>query len=120
MRLSKAILVATLMLSMNSITTFAADSVTTSATSLSEVNVDIISRADHALRDYLLACSVHDGQAIGQAVTSDAVFEYVLEEPGSYLTIDAASLSEHCAVEERTGDSPLRISNLIGENQATV
>jgi hypothetical protein len=112
MRLPNAILIATLMLSMNSMTTLAADSVNASATSASEVNADAISRADHALRDYLLACSVHDAQAIGRAVTADAVFEYVLEEPGSYLTIDATSLRAHCAVEDRAGESPLRISNL--------
>jgi hypothetical protein len=112
MRLPKAILIATLMLSMNSISALAADSVTASATSLSQVNADVISRADHALRDYLLACSVHDGQAIGRAVTADAVFEYVLEEPGSYLTIDATSLPTHCASDERSGESPLRISNV--------
>ena len=111
MRLPKVLLIATLMLSMNSMTTLAADPVTASAASLSKVNADVISRADRALRDYLLACSLHDGQAIGKAVTSDAVFEYVLE-PGSYLTIDATSLRAHCAVEEQTGESPLRISNL--------
>ena len=112
MRLPKVPLIATLMLSMNSMTTLAADPVTAPAASLSKVNAEVISRADRALRDYLLACSIHDGQAIGKAVTSDAVFEYVLEEPGSYLTIDATSLRAHCAVEEQTGESPLRISNL--------
>jgi hypothetical protein len=45
-------------------------------------------------------------------VTSDAVFEYVLEEPGSYLTIDATSLRAHCVGEEHTGESPLNVSNL--------
>lgn len=112
MHLPKTILIAAMILSMNSVSTLAADSVTASATSLSEVNANVISRADHALRDYLLACSIRDGQAIGRAVTGDAVFEYVLEEPGSYLTIDATSLRAHCAGEERTGESPLRISNL--------
>jgi hypothetical protein len=112
MRLPKVLLIATLMLSMNSMTTLAADPVTAPAASLSKVNADVISRADRALRDYLLACAVHDGQAIGKAVTSDAVFEYVLEEPGSYLTVDATSLHAHCAVEEQTAKSPLQISNL--------
>jgi hypothetical protein len=112
MHLPKAILIATMMLSMNSMSALAADSVTASATSLSRVNANVISRADHALRDYLLACSTGDGQAIGRAVTGDAVFEYVLEEPGSYLTIDGTSLRAHCAGEERTGVSPLRISNV--------
>jgi hypothetical protein len=110
MRLPKAMLIAALMLSMNSMTALAADPVT--APAVSKVNADVISRADHVLHDYVLACSVHDGQAIGRAVTSDAVFEYVLEEPGSYLTIDATSLRAHCAIEERIGKSPLHISNL--------
>jgi hypothetical protein len=109
----KAMLIAALMLSMNSITALASDAaVTASATALSKANADVISRADHALRDYVLACSVRDGQAIGQTVTSDAVFEYVLEEPGTYLTIDATSLRAHCVGAERTGESPLNVSNL--------
>jgi hypothetical protein len=113
MHLPKALLIAALMLSMNSITTLASDAaVTASATSLSKANADVISRADHALRDYVLACSAHDGQAIGQTVTSDAVFEYVLEEPGSYLTIDATSLRAHCAGGQIIGESSLRLSNL--------
>jgi hypothetical protein len=112
MRLPKAVLIAALMLSMNSMTTLAADLVTAPVASVSKVNADLTSRADHVLHDYVLACSVHDGQAIGRAVTSDAVFEYVLDEPGSYLTIDATSLLAHCAIEERIGKSPLRISNL--------
>jgi hypothetical protein len=113
MRLPKAVLIAALMLSMNSMTTLAADLVPAPAASMSKVNADLTSRADHVLHDYVLACSVHDGQAIGRAVTSDAVFEYVLDEPGSYLTIDATSLLAHCAIEERIGKSPLRISNLL-------
>src|SRR4030088_1504632 len=113
MRLPKAILIIAIsMLSMSSITTLAAGSINGSATSLSEVKADVISRADHALRDYLLACSAHDGQAIGRAVTSDAVFEYVLEEPGSYLTIDATSLHAHCAGGQLIGESSLRLSKL--------
>jgi hypothetical protein len=112
MHLPKAMLIAALMLSMNSMTTLASDAVTASATSLSKANADVISHADHALRDYVLACSVHDGQAIGRTVTNDAVFEYVLEEPGSYLTIDGTSLRAHCVGEEPTGESPLRISTL--------
>jgi hypothetical protein len=113
MHLPKATLIAALMLSMTSITTLASDAaVTASATSLSNANADVISRADNALRDYVIACSAHDGQAIGQTVTSDAVFEYVLEEPGSYLTIDATSLHAHCAGGQLIGESSLRLSKL--------
>ena len=113
MHLPKATLIAALMLSMTSITALASDAaVTASATSLSKPNADVISRADHALRDYVIACSAHDGQAIGQTVTSDAVFEYVLEEPGSYLTIDATSLHAHCAGGQLIGESSLRLSKL--------
>jgi hypothetical protein len=112
MRLPNAMLIAALMLPMNALTALAADPVTAPAASVSKINADVISRVDHVLQNYVLACSVHDGQAIGRAVTSDAVFEYVLEDPGSYLTIDATSLRAHCAIEEPLENSPLHISNL--------
>jgi ketosteroid isomerase-like protein len=112
MRLRGTIIVAALMLLTNSITTLAADPTNIPAISQSRVNADVISRADHALRDYVLACLLNDGRAIGRAVTNDAVFEFALDDPGSYLSIDATSLRAHCADEEPAAASEVRISNV--------
>jgi hypothetical protein len=38
-------------------------------------------------------CSTGDIEAFARIVTSDAVVEYALEEPGRYLTVEAAALS---------------------------
>jgi hypothetical protein len=51
-------------------------------------------------------------QAIGHSVTSDAVFEYALQEPGSYVTVDATSLSTHWSNDAHTKHSPTNVSNL--------
>jgi hypothetical protein len=112
MHLRGTIIVAALMLLTNSFTALAADPTTVPAISQSRVNADVISRADHAVRDYVLACSARDGSAIGRAVTSDAVFEFALDEPGSYLSVDATSLRALCAGEESAAVSQVRISNV--------
>jgi ketosteroid isomerase-like protein len=112
MRLTKTLVTTAVLLLTNSITTLADEPTHTPATSQSKLNAAVISNVDHALRDYLLACSTHDAQAIGHSVTSDAVFEYALEEPGSYVTVDATSLRAHCSSDASTKHSPTDVSNL--------
>jgi hypothetical protein len=60
------------------------------ATPYAAADGNLIARADRALRDYVAARSIGDDEAI---VTSDAVVEYALEEPGTYLVVEAAALS---------------------------
>jgi hypothetical protein len=112
MRLRVTLIVAALMLLTNSITALGADPTNIPAISQSRVNADVIFRADHAVRDYVLACYLSDGPAIGRAVTSDAVFEFALDEPGMYLSVDATSLRAHCAAAEPAEVSQVRISNV--------
>ena len=73
-------------------TGFAAEATHVPATALAAANADLIARADRALRDYVAACSTGDDEAMARIVTSDAVVEYALKEPGTYLTVDAAAL----------------------------
>jgi len=112
MRLRVTLSVAALMLLTNSITALAADTTNIPAIPQSTIYADVIFRADHAVRDYVLACYLSDGPAIGRAVTSDAVFEFALDEPGSYLSVDATSLRAHCAAVESVEASQVRISNV--------
>ena len=67
-------------------TAFAAEATHVPATALAAANADLIARADRALRDYVAACSTGDDKAMARIVTSDAVVEYALKEPGTYLT----------------------------------
>jgi len=67
---------------------------------------------DRALRDYVAACSSGDNEAFARIVTSDAVVEYALEEPGTYLAVEAAVLSANrSAISKQTGTGA-HISNL--------
>ena len=112
MRLTKILVTTAALLLTNSITTLADEPTHTPATSHAAQNAAVISKVDHALRDYLLASSRHDAQAIGNSVTSDAVFEYALAEPGSYLTVDATSLRAHWANDTNTQRPSTNVSNL--------
>lgn len=66
----------------------------------SAASANLIARADRALRDYVAACSTGDIEAFARIVTSDAVLEYALEEPGTYLAVEATALSA-----KRSGNS---------------
>jgi ketosteroid isomerase-like protein len=117
MRLTKLLVTTALvttaaLLLTNSITTLADEPTHTPATSHAAQNAALISKVDHALHDYLLASSRHDAQAIANSVTGDAVFEYALEEPGSYLTVDATSLRAHWSNDTNTQHSSTNVSNL--------
>jgi hypothetical protein len=85
--------VATALLTMTAYAGFTAEVTHVPATAHAAASADLITRANRALRDYLAACSSGDDEAIARNVTSDAVVEYALEEPGTYLTVEAAELS---------------------------
>jgi ketosteroid isomerase-like protein len=112
MRLTKTLVTTAVLLLTNSIATLADEPAHTPATSQAKLNAAVISTVDHVLRDYLLASSTRDAQAIGKLVTSDAVFEYALQEPGSYVTVDATSLRAHWSNDANTKRSPEVVSNL--------
>jgi SnoaL-like domain len=72
---------------------FTAEPTHVPATAQAAASANLIARADRALRDYVAACSTGDEEALARIVTSDAVVEYTLEEPGTYLAVEAAVLS---------------------------
>ena len=105
-------LAATLLLTMTVHAGLAAEATHVPATSQAVANANLIARADHALRDYVAACSTGDDEAIARTVTSDAVIEYPLEEPGMYIAAEAAALSANCFGNAEQAASPAHISNL--------
>lgn len=84
---------ATVLLAMTVHTSFAAERTHVPATALAAAKADLIFRAERALRGYVAACSTGDAEAIARIVTSDAVVEYVLKEPGTYFVVEATALS---------------------------
>ena len=84
---------ATMLLAMSVHTSLAAERTHVPATALAAATADLIDRADRALRDYVAACSTGDDEAIARIVTSDAVVEYALKEPATYVVVEATALS---------------------------
>src|SRR5258705_9691090 len=91
---------ATALLVMTVHTSFAAERTHAPATALAAAEASLISRAERALRGYVAACSTGDDEAIARIVTSDAVVEYALKEPGMYLVVEPAALTAN-----RSGDA---------------
>lgn len=57
---------------------------------------DLISRAERALIAYVSSCSTRDHIGVERTVTSDAVFEYALDDSPNSLTLTADSLIGDC------------------------
>ena len=93
-------------------TGFTAEATHVPATALAAANADLIARADRALREYVAACSIGDEEAMTRIVTSDAVVEYALEEPGTYLTVDAAALIANRSVSSEPTGSVAQVLKL--------
>jgi hypothetical protein len=70
-----------------------------------------ILRAERAIIGYVSACASNDAQDLNSVLTEDARIEFALDEPGTYLSIDASSWAGDCAASTHSGDSP-QISNL--------
>jgi len=82
------------------------------ATPLAAANANLIARADRALRAYIAACSRGDHEAIARIVTGDAVVEYALQEPGTYLKVEAAALIARGSANAKPTGAEARVSNL--------
>jgi hypothetical protein len=61
----------------------------------------LIARAERAVSAYVSACVARDGRALDRVTTRDARVEYTLEDPGTYLSLDASSLIAACAATAR-------------------
>jgi hypothetical protein len=105
-------LAATVLLTMTVQTGLAAKPAQVPAIPQSAASANLIARADRALRDYVAACSSGDVEAFARIVTSDAVVEYALEEPGTYLAVEAAALSAKRSGNSKQMGTGGHISNL--------
>src|SRR5712664_2158285 len=105
-------LAATVLLTMTVHTGFAAEPTQVPASPQAATSANLIARADRALRDYVAACSTDDDEVIARIVTSDAMVEYALEEPGTYLAVEAAALSAKRSGNAKQTRPGAHISNL--------
>jgi hypothetical protein len=103
---------ATMLLAMSVHTSFAAERTHVPPTALAAAAANLIVRADRALRDYVAACSTGDDEAIARIVTSDAVVEYALNEPGTYILVEAPALSARRCGNAKQAGAGASISNL--------
>ena len=105
-------LAATVLLTMTVHTSFAEEPVQVPATPQAAASANLIVRADRALRDYVAGRSTDDDAAISRILTSDAMVEYALEEPGTYLAVEVAALSANRSGNAKQTRSGAHISNL--------
>jgi len=103
---------ASVLLTLAASTGFAAEAVQDPAIPQSATSANLIARADRALRDYVAACSTGDAEAFSRIFTNDAVIEYALDEPGTYLAVEAAALSANRVGTPRQTGPDAHISNL--------
>jgi len=69
----------------------AAEPIQDLATPEAAASASLIARAGRALREYVAACSTDD-EALAHTATGDAMVEYALAKPGTYLQVEAAAL----------------------------
>lgn len=105
-------LAATVLLTMTVQTGSAANPAEPPPTARSAASADLIVRAERALRDYVAACSTGDGEAYARIVTSDALIEYALEQPGAYLEVEAAVMSANRLGNAKQTGTEKHVSNL--------
>jgi hypothetical protein len=66
----------------------------------------VISHAQRAITTYLDACAFRDAPRLHSVTTDDVRIEYALDDPGTYLTVDAASLMVACAAHTAASNGP--------------
>jgi hypothetical protein len=72
----------------------------------------VISHAQRAITSFVAACASRDAARLNSVTTDDVRIEYALEDPGSYLSVDAASLITACAAQADASSTGPRIANL--------
>jgi hypothetical protein len=79
--------------------------VKTPRTAASAQAVQLSTKVQHALTRFIAGCSSHDAQILDSVTTDDVRIEYSLDAPGTYLTLDASSLSTDCGLSMEPGES---------------
>lgn len=102
----------TVLLMLTAHTGIAAEPIHVFATPEAAASANLIASADRALREYVAACSTSDDVMLARIVTSDAMVEYALSQPGTYLAVEAAALCVGRSDNAGQTRSAAHISNL--------
>jgi len=68
-------------------------------TAAAKAAAGMISKVERAITRYVAACASDRAQDLNGVMTEDARIEFALEEPGTYLSIDASSSAADCAAQ---------------------
>jgi hypothetical protein len=68
-------------------------------TAAAKAAAGVILKVERAIIDYLSACASNDAQDLQGVLTEDARIEFAMDEPGTYLSIDASSWGADCAAQ---------------------
>jgi hypothetical protein len=68
-------------------------------TAAAKAAAGVILRVERAITGYVSACASNDAQGLKGVLTEDARIEFAMDEPGTYLSIDASSWGADCAAQ---------------------
>jgi hypothetical protein len=72
----------------------------------------MMSHAQRAITSFVAACASRDAARLNSVTTDDVRIEYALEDPGSYLSVDAASLITACTAQSAPSNTGPGVANL--------
>jgi hypothetical protein len=75
-------------------------------------NANLVSQAERAIASFVAACATHDAPRLTSLTTDDVRIDYALEEPGTWLSLDAASLMAACATQTAATNRAPGLDNL--------
>jgi hypothetical protein len=65
-------------------------------TDAARASADLIARAKRALSGFVAACATGEDESLRKLTTDDIRIEYALDEPGTFLNVDASSGTVGC------------------------
>jgi cytochrome c len=80
-------------------------------TSAAQNSARLISSAERAIDRFVAACAARDVRALSNVTTGEVRVEYALDDPGTYLSMDASSLVAACAANTTAATPGSRVSN---------
>jgi cytochrome c len=81
------------------------------STTAAQNSARLISSAERAIDRFVAACAARDARGLSNVTTGEVRVEYALDDPGTYLSMDASSLVAACAASTSAAKTGSRVSN---------
>jgi cytochrome c len=81
------------------------------STTAAQNSARLISSAERAIDHFVAACAARDVRGLSDVTTGEVRVEYALDDPGTYLSMDASSLIAACAANTPAARPGSRVSN---------